>query len=87
MAYAASGLAKLAHADSAPSLWSYVTTADANNDIDTAAYFNDASTMLSVGDIIYTNTTDGRGFTQVLSNAAGVVDVADITTIAATDTR
>lgn len=73
----------------APTLWSY-TTADTIATVNTAGYFNNASLMLDVGDLIYCWTSSGGTavavLAQVLSNAAGVVDVADGTVLAATDT-
>ena len=73
---------------SAPSIYAYKTT-DAIADVNTEGYFNDLSDTLEVGDLIYcvtsTSSTAVCTLTQVLSNAAGVVDVADGTTLAATD--
>ena len=72
-----------------PTLWSYTTT-DTIADANTAGYFNDASDMLEVGDLIYLWTSSGGTpvavLAQVLSNASGVVDIADGTVLAATDT-
>lgn len=73
----------------APSIHTYTTT-DTIATVNTAGYFNDASLILSVGDLIYCWTSSGGTpvavLTQVLSNASGVVDVADGTVLAATDT-
>ena len=73
----------------APSIHSY-TTADTIATVNTAGYFNNASKILTVGDLIYCWTSNAGTpvavLTQVLSNAAGVVDVADGTVLAATDT-
>lgn len=75
-------------AGTAPAIWSY-TSADAIADINTSGYFNDASLMLAVGDLLYIQSSTGgtrvATLAQVLSNAAGVVDIADGTTLAATD--
>lgn len=72
-----------------PSLYSYTTT-DALADVNTAGYFNDLSTELSPNDLIYgvtsTGTTAVHAWYVVLTNAAGVVDVADGVVIAVTDT-
>jgi hypothetical protein len=72
----------------APSIYAY-KTADAIADVNTAGYFNSLSDALEVGDLIYCVTSTGGTavctLTQVLSNASGVVDVADGTTLAATD--
>jgi len=57
--------------------------------VNTEGYFNDISDTLAVGDLIYCVTSTGgtrvSTLTQVLSNTGGVVDVADGTTLAATD--
>jgi len=71
-----------------PTLWSY-TTADTIADANTSGYFNNASEMLSAGDLIYLWTSTGGTavavLSQVLTNASGVVDIADGTVLAATD--
>jgi len=72
----------------APSIYAYKTT-DAIADVNTSGYFNTLSDVLEVGDMIYCVTSTGSTavctLTQVLSNSGGVVDVADGTTLAATD--
>ena len=62
-----------------PALWSYTTT-DATATMDTSGYFNDAATRLSVGDIIFANTTSAgvptaMNILLVQSNTGTVVDV------------
>lgn len=88
MAYASKDLSVLAYANGF-TLWHY-TTIDLAADVDTAGYFNGASDMLRVGDIVVANVdTDGApasGFYLVNANAAGVVDVADMTAVGAADT-
>jgi len=88
MAYASKDLSVLAYANGF-TLWHY-TTIDLAADVDTTGYFNGASDMLRVGDIIVANVdTDGApasGFYLVNANAAGVVDVADMTAVGAADT-
>lgn len=90
MAYDAAGFAAIGASKrgNAPSLYAYKTT-DAIADVNTAGYFNDLSDVLEVGDLIYCVTSTGSTavctLTQVLSNSGGVVDVADGTTLAATD--
>ncbi len=58
-------------------------------DIDGAGYFNDASSILKVGDLIYVYSSVGGsaayGFVVVNSNSSGVVDVSSVTAIGATD--
>jgi hypothetical protein len=72
----------------APSIYAYKTT-DAIADVNTAGYFNYLSDTLEVGDLIYCVTSTGgtavATLTVVRSNASGVVDVDDGTTLAATD--
>lgn len=72
----------------APVIYSY-QTADTIADVNTEGYFNDLSDTLAVGDLIYIVSSTGgtrvHTLTQVLSNTGGVVDVADGTTLAATD--
>ena len=86
MAFAASGLTRVG-GDSNGSLWMY-TSADAIADVNTAGYFNDASNMLDVRDLIIVRDTNvpTTNFVTVLSNASGVVDVSDGTAVAETDT-
>ena len=91
MAYAKAGLNLIgggSKAGSAPQIWSYTST-DAKTTIDGAGYFNDASDLLKVGDIIYSWASTGGTATAswhvVVSNASGVVDCGDAVTIAVTD--
>lgn len=87
MAYTSKDLSVLAYANGF-TLWHY-TTNDIATDVDTAGYFNDAADMLRVGDIIVANVdTAGApagGMFFVNANAAGVVDVADMTQIGTVD--
>ena len=91
MAYSHPGLVRLSTAanSGAPVLWGY-STADTAADVNTQGYFNDESADLGVGDIIFANTSTGGTLVAtifyVLSNASGVVDVNDGTTLANTDT-
>jgi len=90
MAYSSTGFTTVAasKAGNAPAIYAY-KTADAIADVNTAGYFNELTTVLSVGDLIYcvtsTGTTAVATLVYVLSNASGVVDVTDGTTLAATD--
>lgn len=88
MAYQAKNLSVIAYANGF-TLWHY-TTVDPAADADTVGYFNGAADMLRVGDMIMVNVdTDGApgaGILLVNSNAAGVVDVADMTAVGAADT-
>jgi hypothetical protein len=91
MAYSSTGFSTVAasKAGNAPAIYAYKTT-DAIAAVNTEGYFNDLSSILSVGDLIYcvtsTGTTAVATLVYVLSNASGVVDVNDGTTLANTDT-
>jgi len=89
MAYVSKDLSVLAYANGF-TLWHY-TTLDLATVVDTTGYFNDASDMLRVGDIVVANVdtagTPGGGMFLVNANATGIVDVADMTQIGATDLR
>ena len=74
---------------SAPNTYVYTTT-DALADVNTAAYFNDASRILKVNDVIMgvtsTGTTPVHAFYIVNSVVVdGAVDVSDGLVITATD--
>lgn len=86
MAYNAANLTRIGGASNGD-LWFY-TSADAIATVNTAGYFNDASNMLAVRDVIIVvdTATPTTSFVNVLSNASGVVDVSDGTAIAETDT-
>ena len=86
MAYNAANLTRIGGASNGD-LWFY-TSADAIADVNTAGYFNDASNMLAVRDVIIVvdTATPTTSFVNVLSNASGAVDVSDGTAIAETDT-
>lgn len=78
-----------------PGLWTYKTE-DTHAVVDTAGYFDDASSLLRVGDLIdvvVVTTIDADpevvstyGKHIVLTNASGVVDVSDVTVGTVTDT-
>ena len=90
MAYSSTGFTTVAasKAGNAPAVYAY-KTADAIADVNTSGYFNTLASILSVGDLIYcvtsTGTTAVATLVYVLSNASGVVDVSDGTTLANTD--
>jgi hypothetical protein len=91
MAYAADGFTAYSASKrgNAPSMYAY-KTADAIADVNTSGYFNSLSSLLEVGDIIHcvtsTGTTAVVTLVYVVSNASGVVDVTDGTTLSNTDT-
>ena len=81
MAYDKTGLQPIggqAKAGNAPQMWSY-KSADAISTVNSEGYFNDASDVLKVGDLIYVydSNTPTANLVVVLSNASGVVDVSD----------
>ena len=89
MAYSKTGLSLIGgggKAGSAPQIWTY-TSADAIATVNTAGYFNSASTLLNVRDIMFIvdSNTPALHIVSVLSNASGVVDISDGTAIAETD--
>ena len=88
MAFQSKDLSVLAYANGF-TLWHYTTT-DVDTDVDTSGYFDEASDMVRVGDMILANAdTDGTpksGIYLVNANAGGVVDVADLLTVGGTDT-
>lgn len=86
MAYALSGLYQVGPGGNGPRMWIY-SSADAIADVNTAGYFNNASDLLTVRDIIFvidTNTPTTH-IVSVLSNASGVVDVSDGLQVTETD--
>lgn len=90
MAYSNDGLVTVcaSKAGNAPSMYLY-KTADTQATVNTAGYFNSIASLLKVGDIIfvYDSTTPSLVLTYVNQvTAAGVVDIADGTTVSATDT-
>ena len=87
MAFALSGLYQVGPGGNSPRMWMYSTT-DAIATVNTAGYFNDASDLLTVRDVIWVldTNTPTTNIVSVLSNASGVVDVSDGTAIAETDT-
>ena len=75
-------------AGNAPQMWSYTAPGtDVIADINTSGYFNGASTVLKVGDLIHVwdASVPTSTLVTVLSNASGVVDVSDGTTLSVAD--
>lgn len=89
MAFQSKDLSVLAYANGF-TLWHYATN-DSSNQADTSQYFNGASDMLRVGDMILANVNQsgapGAGVLVVTSNNGGVVDVANLTPFAASNDR
>ena len=89
MAFALTGLNPIggqSKKGSNSAMWSY-TSADAIAAVNSAGDFNSASQLLAIGDVVfvYDNNTPTMSICIVLSNASGVVDVSDGTTVAQTD--
>ena len=88
MAFVAKNLSVIAYANGF-TLWHY-TTPDPAATVDTSGYFNAASDVIRVGDLILANVEVGGaikgGLFMVSSNAAGIVDVNDMTQVGAADT-
>jgi hypothetical protein len=77
-----------AKAGNAPQMWSYTAPGtDTLADINTAGYFNDAHSVLKVGDLVYLwdSSVPTASLVVVLSNASGVVDVSDGTALSVAD--
>jgi hypothetical protein len=75
-------------AGNAPQMWSYTAPdADAIAAIIASGYFNGASTVLKVGDLIYVwdSSVPTASLIVVNSNASGVVDTTDATALTVTD--
>ena len=86
MAFSMSGLSQVGPGGTSPRLWIY-SSADAIATVNTEGYFNNASSVLSVRDVIIVcdTNTPTTNLVSVLSNSSGVVDVSDGTAIAETD--
>jgi len=90
MAFDAAGFATYSASKrgNAPSMYGY-KTADTIATVNTEGYFNALANTLEVGDVIHCVTSTGSTavvtLVYVVSNASGVVDVTDGTTLSATD--
>ena len=82
------------HRGHSPQIFSY-RTADAHATVDGSGYFNAMFTVLELGDIIWVTVVDDvaeptsvttYGHHVVLSKAAGVVDISNVTIGVMTDT-
>ena len=85
MAYSASGLTRMA-GGGGHNLWFYDST-DAMTAVRASGYFNDAASMLNVGDAIFVLDSDAPALSisLVLSNTGSVVDIADGTAVTVSD--
>lgn len=90
MAYSVAGLNLVggSKAGQSPQIWTYQTN-DAIGDVDGAGYFNDAASILKVGDLMYVyssaDTVPGFGLVVVNANSGTVVDVTSVTTLGTVD--
>ena len=89
MAFSATGFVTVcaAKAGHAPSMYLY-KTADTQATVNTADYFLSLKDTLKVGDIlfVYDSTTPSLVLTYVNAVSSTTVDIADGTTVSATDT-
>lgn len=91
MAYSKDNLQPIggqAKAGNAPQMWSYTApTADAIADIIGSGYFDNASDVLKVGDLIHIwdSSVPTATLVTVISNASGVVGVSDGTSLSVTN--
>lgn len=87
MAYDSSALFNVSGTTgNAPRIWSYYSSADAIADINTAGYFNNASSVLNAYDVLFIrDSANVMTISFVNSNSGGVVDIVDGLTITATD--
>jgi hypothetical protein len=90
MAYAVAGLNLVggSKAGQSPQVWTYQSN-DPIGTIDGAGYFNNAASILKVGDLIYVyssaDTVPGFGFVVVNANSGTVVDVTSVVTVGTID--
>lgn len=88
MAFQPRDLSVLAYANGF-TLWHYATP-DAHTAVRVAGYFNPASHMMRLGDMVLANTGVGTtpvsGILLVNANSGGVIDTADLTQVGAADT-
>jgi hypothetical protein len=85
MAFRSNGLSALSYANGF-TLWHYRTT-DLATDVDTVGYFNAGAAMLRLGDFLIVSAgptgNAAHGLMVVLANNNGVVDVGNLTNMAA----
>lgn len=87
MAFSIDGLYQIGPGGNGPRLWVYAST-DAQATVRASGYFNDASDLLGVRDVIFTidTSTPTTYICNVLTNASGVVDISDGLQVPETDT-
>ena len=88
MAFVAADFSLVNYSGNGFHIWHY-TSNDLATAIDAARYFNNVSNEVNVGDVIFAHAdADGTptfGIFVVNSNSSGVVDVANITNLASSD--
>jgi hypothetical protein len=88
MAYTDANLSLVNYSGNGFHIWHYSTT-DAATVVDTAGYFNSRVSDMNVGDVIFasvdTDGTPGFGIFVVNANNGTVVDVTNMTDLAAGD--
>ena len=75
-------------AGNAPQMWSYTAPGtDTLADMNTSGYFNNAHSVLKVGDLVYSwaASVPTASLAVVLSDGSGVVDISDGRGVAVTD--
>lgn len=86
MAYSRKALQRVGPQNSnAPAFYTFKDTASTVAQIATTGYFNDASDILKVGDLVYGVGSNGYGLGVVNSNSAGVVDTTNLTAVGTAD--
>ena len=85
MAFKSQDLSVIAYANGF-TMWHY-SSIDIAGDIDNAGYFNEAASMLRIGDVIFINSdmdnVTATGIATVNQNQNDTVDVANITALSA----
>jgi hypothetical protein len=87
MAFDKTKLELLAGGGAVLSLWAYASATDTGAEIDATGYFNAAAAVLKPADWVLVNAADKRGIAVIASNAAGVVDTADLLAVGTADSR
>ena len=88
MAFVAADFSLVNYSGNGFHIWHYKSN-DVATVIDGAGYFNNVSNEVNVGDVIFAHAdadgTPAFGIFVVNSNSSGVVDVANITNLAGSD--
>ena len=87
MAFDKTKLELLAGGGAVLSLWAYASATDTGAEIDATGYFDPAAAVLKPADWVLVNAADTRGIAVIASNAAGVVDTADLLAVGTANGR